>query len=132
MIVDDEQDMAAVAHEMLAAAGYRAVAFSDCAEALRYYRDRPGEVDLTLLDMVMPGMNGCECFAEIKKANPAARALLVTGYAVDDTMRAALESGVAAVVKKPFDAGTLTRAVRDAIAPVPANGPAPAAAVVNA
>ena len=53
--------------------------------------------------MIMPNMGGRDCFREMKKINPAVKAILVTGYARDEAARQILSEGVGGFLQKPYE-----------------------------
>jgi|GEM_PF-5860529 len=115
LVVDDEKEIGTIVAEMLEDAGYRTEFFSDCGQALEHYRRHGRDIDLVLIDVMMPVMHGGDCFAEMKKINPAAKAVVMTGYAAHEAAAARAIEGVSAVLKKPFDCATLTRVVAQAL-----------------
>lgn len=125
MIVDDEVYIAEVAKDMLCRAGYEAVSFSSCREAIEYYRVHHQAVDLVLIDMIMPERNGRQCFEELKAIDPGVRAALITGYAVNGEVQRALDEGVIAIIDKPFDAERLTETVYAIVNKKPDDGGGP-------
>lgn len=72
--------------------GYQAI---DAASATRF--------DLIFMDIKMPGINGVQTFREIKKISPGSVVVMMTGFAVDELVNAALEEGAFSVIYKPFD-----------------------------
>jgi CheY-like chemotaxis protein len=59
--------------------------------------------DLIFMDIKMPGINGVQTFREIKKITPRSVVVMMTGFAVEDLVKEALEEGAFSVVYKPFD-----------------------------
>jgi CheY-like chemotaxis protein len=102
---------------MLTQAGYRAVSCRDGAEAIEYYRGHHADVDLVVLDMVMPNVGGYECLLALKEINPRVRAVISSGYAINDEVQRAMDAGARAFVQKPFEVEALTRAVTGALRP---------------
>jgi CheY-like chemotaxis protein len=115
LVVDDETMIRDVASEMLTGIGYTVASCSDGAEAVRYYQQHSAEVDLVILDMIMPGLNGRECFSEMKKIRPDVRALIVSGYAVDGDAEKTLRDGAIQFLRKPFTTAILAAAVAEAL-----------------
>lgn len=76
-------------------------------EALQYAKD----VDLVLLDLQMPGMNGFEGFDRMKAALPDVPIVIVSGYSDKRTINAALERGASGFVPKTATGKTLIRAL---------------------
>lgn len=100
---------------MLESFGYTVVTAGDGQEAVEIFRERAGEVDLVLLDMMMPRMTGVEAFAEIRRISPDVRAILASGYDVRGSGSEFASEGFAAFLQKPFRRGELGRKVGEAL-----------------
>jgi DNA-binding NtrC family response regulator len=115
MIVDDEESMQELGRELLEEQGYRVIIAGNGHEALELYRDRVKEIDLVILDLVMPGMDGGQTFLELKKINPGIRAFFCTGFMPDQVITALLEEERLRAIQKPFDPQTFLRIVRQVL-----------------
>ncbi len=115
LIIDDEDLVRDVARSMLEVCGYDVVDVSNGRDALEYYRNHGDGIDLVLIDMVMPGMNGRECFRALREINPAVRAVLSTGYGANGEAKEIVQEGMAGLVLKPFSKGALAATVREAL-----------------
>ena len=115
LLVDDEEVVREVAVDMLRHLGYQVVTASDGRQALEYYRQCGAEVDLVILDMVMPHLDGRGCFRALKQINPQVRAILSTGYGLNGAAQALLDEGMVGFVQKPYEAGQLSAVVADVI-----------------
>ncbi|MGD0727888.1 MAG: response regulator [Spirochaetia bacterium] len=102
LVVDDEPQVREVISRVLASCGYTVIAAADGREALARFGDGSG-IDLVVLDMVMPGMGGRECLAQLRKANAAVRVVIATGYTSDGSAQELLGEGALAIVEKPLD-----------------------------
>jgi len=101
---------------MLHRAGYDVVTVAGAKDAVAWYRAHPHEVDLVIIDMVMPGADGQECFKALKAIDPGVRAILSTGYGLDGHAQDALAAGMVGYVQKPYHMEDLVTAVADALA----------------
>jgi PAS domain S-box-containing protein len=119
LVVDDEEVVRKLAREMLRRAGYDVVAVSGLEEAVEWYRTHPHQADLVIIDMVMPGQDGEECFRALKAIDPDIRAILSTGYGLDGHAQDALDAGMVGYVQKPYHMQDLITAVADALAEDP-------------
>jgi len=81
LLVEDETFVRNVTREILQAAGYRVLTAGDGVAAKRLYDEFGPEVDLLLTDMILPGENGGELAARMRRQNPGLRVLFATGYA---------------------------------------------------
>jgi two-component system cell cycle sensor histidine kinase/response regulator CckA len=116
LIVDDEEVVRKLAREMLRRAGYDVVTAAGTTEAVTWYRAHPHETDLVIIDMVMPGKDGQECFKSLKAIDPDVRAILSTGYGLDGHAQDTLDTGMVGYVQKPYHMDDLVTAVADALA----------------
>jgi DNA-binding NtrC family response regulator len=80
---------------------------------VRYYTRHYQDIDLVILDMVMPRMNGHDTFLKMKEINPQVKAILSSGYSVDVEAQEVLKKGALQFVQKPFRRADLSRAVAD-------------------
>lgn len=95
--------------------GYTVIDCSSGEDALDIYSKQYVDVDLTLLDIGMPGMGGYKCFEELLKINPAARRMITTGYSKDEKVQKALEAGAASCLGKPYKLSCLLKSVRNTL-----------------
>jgi len=119
LVVDDEEVVRKLAREMLRRAGYDVVTAAGATEAVTWYRAHPHETDLVIIDMVMPGKDGQECFKALKAIDPDVRAILSTGYGLDGHAQDTLDAGMVGYVQKPYHMEDLITAVADALADLP-------------
>jgi len=103
LLVDDEETVRAVGGEMLEELGYQVSCCEDGASAVEYYRQFWPEVDLILLDMVMPKLDGRDAFVAMRDINPELLVVLLSGYSAGKQIQDLLDNGAKAFVSKPFD-----------------------------
>ena len=102
LLVDDEEAIRNFATYTLERLGYQVIACSNGKEAVDCYEKSWREIDLVLLDMIMPVMGGRETFALMKKINPELLAILSSGYSIDGEAQAIIDDGVKAFISKPY------------------------------
>ena len=102
LLVDDEERILKVGREICNALGYNVITAASGKEALKSYKDRKNKINLVILDMIMPGMNGLETFLELKKLNPDIKVLLSTGYSIDEKAKEMLRQGCKGFILKPY------------------------------
>ena len=128
LFVDDEPSIEALGRHMLEAFGYRVTTSRDPAEALERFRAAPGDFDLVITDMTMPGMTGDRLALELLRIRPALPVVVCTGYNEHIDSERARALGIGALVMKPFlkdDLADLVRALLDrAPPPQPCTPPA--------
>ena len=76
---------------------------------------KQNHIDLVLMDIKMPGINGVQAFREIKKVSPQSIVVMMTGFAVEDLVQAALDEGAFSVIYKPFDVEKVINLVESVI-----------------
>ena len=116
LLVDDEEIICDVGADMLRALGYNVVAASSGEEALVYYKRYGHEIDLVIIDMVMPDMSGAECFRKLKEMDPSVTTVLSTGYAADEKVQEILKEGMCGFVQKPYAMAQLSGVAHAALA----------------
>ena len=100
--IDDDEPLLAVTTRMLQRLGFRVTAFSRPSDAVQAFRDNPGQFDLAITDMHMPKTTGLKVAIELQKIRPNFPILLSSGNVDDQLRQGALESGISAILSKPF------------------------------
>jgi CheY-like chemotaxis protein len=114
LAIDDDADILDIIRICLESAGFKVHTATDPAAGLNLYRQLSREIDLVLLDYVMPGMTGDRVFESLRQINPAARVLLLT--ACDDNVaRTMFADGLRGYVQKPFYLNQLVKQVQETI-----------------
>ncbi len=116
LIVEDEEILRNVAAQMLVDLGYQVRLQVDGESAVRYYRDHWREIDIVLLDMIMPVMNGQDAYRAMKEINPEVRVLLASGYSLNGAAQAMLDEGVRGFLQKPYRQAELAAKVAETLA----------------
>ncbi len=102
LLVDDETIVREVNQEILSELGYRVFAASNGRQALDIYQKKGTKIDLVILDMIMPEMNGAEVFTKLRELNPKVKVLLASGYSVDGQAAKIMALGCNGFIQKPF------------------------------
>ena len=123
LLVEDEDDVRAVARESLARYGYTVLEARDGEEALRIAGAESGHIDVMVTDVVMPGMNGRELARRLLAIRPGTRVLYVSGYTDDALSQHGILDQELAFLAKPFAPETLARSVRQVLDDAPPNQP---------
>jgi len=123
LLVEDEEDVRAVARESLARYGYTVLEARDGEEALRIAGAERGRIDLMVTDVVMPGMNGRRLAERLLAIRPGTRVLYVSGYTDDALSQHGILDQELAFLAKPFSPETLARSVRQVLDGTPPNQP---------
>ena len=115
LFVDDEDIVREMASEMIKELGYSVITARDGQEALEYYQMHSDDIDLVILDIIMPRLGGYECFKAMKAINPKLKAVASSGYVVNDEVRKMLDQGAMGFIKKPFSIKTFAEAIQAAM-----------------
>ncbi|MFL5498031.1 MAG: response regulator [Gemmatimonadaceae bacterium] len=109
LLVDDEHSVRAIVLKILRRAKYNVLEAENGEAALRIAAEYPGQIDLVITDMFMPGLRGPEVVQKIAPTRPGLRALFMSGYA-DQDARTGVPGG-ANFLNKPFSGQELAAAV---------------------
>ncbi|NMA46261.1 MAG: response regulator, partial [Lentisphaerae bacterium] len=112
LLVDDEEMIWDVISDMLSTLGYKVILAENGREAVEIYQNNPGEVDLILLDMIMPEMNAREAFFLLKKIDPEVKVLLSSGYVSEEDAQDVLNAGAQGFLRKPYRMADLAGKIR--------------------
>jgi two-component system, cell cycle sensor histidine kinase and response regulator CckA len=115
LLVDDEEGILEIGKSMIEALGYQVITARTGEEALACYESLKDQIDLVLLDMVMPGMNGGRVFDRLKGVNPQVNVLLISGYSIEGEAREILSRGCNGFIQKPFKIKELSRKIREVL-----------------
>ncbi|MFO8070614.1 MAG: PAS domain S-box protein [Polyangia bacterium] len=115
LLIDDDDTVREVATRMLEHLGLTVIPVGDGQLAVEVYRKKAAEIDLALIDLAMPGVDGYEVLERIRGIDPRARALLSSGFGKQDTIGRFPRGQAPPFVQKPFRFETLAAAVREAL-----------------
>ena len=115
MIVDDEKSILEVGSRMLEKLGFTVFKAENGAKAVEIYKAEGGKIDLAIVDMIMPGMDGEELYDRIKEISPNAKILLSSGYDMNGRVTEIMERGCDGFLQKPFSIEELSQRVGEAL-----------------
>ncbi len=115
LVAEDHDALREMAHETLASQGYRPILASDGVEALRLFKAKAKGIQLVILDVVMPGLNGPDAYTQMSAIKPGLPVIFTTGYTAEMvSLNHKIEEG-ASFLQKPYSRQALARAVRNAL-----------------
>jgi CheY-like chemotaxis protein len=111
LVVEDEEIMRDSLVDWFSSEGRTVHAAVDGEEALAKYRLE--EYDAMIIDLMLPGQNGLDVLAEVRKRNPTARVVIVTAYPSYETAVEAMRRGATDYLPKPFELDKLEASLRE-------------------
>ncbi len=115
LLVEDEAPILRVAQRTLTRLGYTVLAAHTPAEAIELATEHPGDLDLLITDVVMPGMNGRDLATQLVTLRPGLRVLFMSGYTADVIGRHGVLDAETPFIAKPFTTASLASKVREVL-----------------
>jgi PAS domain S-box-containing protein len=113
LLIDDEEMIIDVGKAMLEKLGYRVYTARTGKEGIHEYGLKKEEIDLVILDIIMPDLSGGETFDMLKMVNPDIRVLLSSGYSMDGHAQGMMDRGCKGFIQKPFGLQRLSEKIRE-------------------
>ena len=111
LLVDDEESLIALGARMLEHLGFTVLTAADGLQAVDLYRERGKEIDLVLMDLTMPHMDGAEAFGELRRLNPDVRVVLASGYSPEDVAARFAGKSISGALQKPYTLAMLRKSL---------------------
>ncbi len=102
LVVDDEPVILRMTERALRMSGYTSITAGNGHDALEIYRKLDGKIQLVVLDLAMPDMDGAEVFSRIREMNPSAKVLMISGYDITNASNTLESQYLAGFLQKPF------------------------------
>jgi signal transduction histidine kinase/CheY-like chemotaxis protein len=115
LLIDDEEILRTAGKGLLEALGYTVFLAENGRQGLEAYAAHPGEIQLVLLDMVMPVLSGMDTFQALRELDPGVRVLFCSGFHREGTARDLTELGAKGFLMKPFSMIKLSHQVARAM-----------------
>ena len=115
LVVDDEPINIAVMQEMLEMLHYRVLLAGSGQEAVAVYMVKQKEIDIVILDMVMPGISGGRTFDLLREINPDVGVILASGYSAEGEARKIINRGCWGFIQKPFKLQEFSKKIREVL-----------------
>ncbi len=113
LLVDDEDMIVDVGCGIIDKLGYKSLTAKSGEEAIGVYKKNHDKIDMVILDMIMPDMDGGETYDKLKEINPDIKVLLSSGYSINGQATEILERGCNGFIQKPFNMADLSKKIRD-------------------
>ena len=115
LLVDDEPMITDVGGEMAASLGYKVITANGGLDAVEKYKEHQSEIDIVVLDMVMPDMGGGPTFDRLKAVYPDVKVILSSGYSINGEASAIMDRGCSGFIQKPFNLMQLSHKLREVL-----------------
>jgi DNA-binding NtrC family response regulator len=112
LLVDDNEAVWDVLIESLQNLGYSVILAEDGIDTVEIYRNNPDQIDLVILDMIMPKQGGHSTFFELKSIDPEVNVLLISGYVSESEVKDLLQQGAKGFLPKPCRIDVLAKELR--------------------
>jgi PAS domain S-box-containing protein len=113
LLVEDEHEVMEVSAILLEKLGYRVFRAESGIKAIEIFRERWEQIDLVILDIIMPEMAGTETFLRLRKLNPNVKVLLASGYSAGAWNEQETPIDYNGFIQKPFRIQELSRKIRE-------------------
>jgi len=115
LMIDDEEMILDVGAAMLGKLGYEVLTARCGEEAVALYREKGSEIDLVILDMIMPGERGGEVYKRLQQCDPDVLVLLSSGYSLNEEAKSLLARGIKGFIQKPYTLASLSTRIREVL-----------------
>jgi DNA-binding NtrC family response regulator len=116
LVVDDEEDLRDIMRRMLERRGFDTLVAGDFQEAITVCREHPGEIDILVTDLGLPGVSGGELSHTATELRPGMRVVYISGLPKEIAVSDGKIEPDALLVKKPFSTEHLIDALRSVLA----------------
>lgn len=123
LLVDDEESVIEVIGDMLRKLGYRVIVARGGNEAVEAMKEGGQRIDLVILDLIMPGMDGAQTFEALRELQEDVSVLLSSGYAINAVAESILNRGCDGFIQKPFNIHQLSDSLRSVLDKKPMKPP---------
>ena len=112
LVVEDEAPIRLLMERIFKRQGLRVLTATDGQEAIVQFRQHADEITFVILDFMMPKLDGMKTLVELRRIQPKVKAVLTSGYNVDELNQHYAQEGFAAFIQKPFQVETLMKVAR--------------------
>lgn len=115
LLVDDEEMITDVGEQLLKHMGYGVMVARNGMEAIDIFERNKTNIDMVILDMLMPGVSGGNTYDRLKELDPEIRVLLSSGNEIDEQAQEILDRGCRGFFQKPFSMSELSARVKQVL-----------------
>lgn len=115
LVIDDDKDIREIIKLLLEALGYKIFTAENGSDAIDIFKEKNNEIDLVLLDMMIPEMDSEQIFLALKKIKPDVKTVLSSGYKKNSKAEKIIDKGVLGFIQKPYHLDELSNVISDVI-----------------
>jgi len=116
LLVEDEEILRLTGEAILENLGYTVISAINGKDGVEIFERRRGEIDLVILDMVMPVMGGREAFDQLRKLDPSVKVLLSSGFSKEEDLDEMKRNGLCGFIRKPYRQAGISRLIAETLA----------------
>ncbi|MEJ2635729.1 MAG: response regulator [Calditrichia bacterium] len=113
LVVDDEYNIRSMMREIMEMSGFKVYTAGNGRDGVDVYQRHQAEIDLVILDMVMPVMDGRAAFEEIKKIKKDQKIYIISGYSQREDLEDMLKKGAVGFMRKPFQVKEIVSKIKE-------------------
>ena len=115
LVVDDEEIIRVTAKSILEKFGYKVLLAEDGKDAVELFQKQYTEIDLVLMDVIMPKMNGREAFYKMREIDPICKVFISSGFTKDEDISKLKDKGLCGFVRKPYRMSELSKLLKNVL-----------------
>jgi len=115
LVIEDEEMVMDITRALLERLDYRVLVAKTGNEAINIVKTFDGDIDLAILDIVLPDMNGKSIYPRIMEARPNLKVLVCSGYSIDGPAQEILNAGAQDFIQKPFSMAKLSEKLKEVL-----------------
>ncbi|MBW1802834.1 MAG: response regulator [Deltaproteobacteria bacterium] len=113
LVIEDEEMVMDVSREVLETLNYRVLGAKIGEEAIHIARSFDGDIDLAILDIVLPDMGGKAIYPRLMEARPNLKVIVCSGYSINGPAQDILDAGAQDFIQKPYTIATISRKIKE-------------------
>ncbi len=115
LLVDDEKSILDTGRDTLSLYGYKILTAENGEQTIEIYQSQMENIQLVILDLIMPGQGGKKCLSDLIAINPKVKVLMTSGYSSSQKIEELIQSGAAGFISKPYRPDDLLFTIRNII-----------------
>lgn len=123
LLIDDEEIILSTVSAILKELGYEVITAGNGEEGIKIFSAEKEKIDLVIVDMIMPKMNGKECYMKLRQICPDVRIILASGFSKEEDLTEMKENGLCGFLQKPYGTNELSQLIKKNIRQRPADLP---------